>query len=89
MFGTASQNQRDFLCDDYEDLLFSQQNARFRPNKCSIAVARDDEEMRPVLDEILNFQSNCHDDSHQGVLDHQSWTFCDSNLAEEVRIEVV
>ena len=46
--------QRNFLCDDYEDLLFPHRNDYIVKNDF-ITPNGKDEGMRPILDEILNF----------------------------------
>jgi hypothetical protein len=55
IFGNVQRAQRDLLSDDYDDLMFSNSNLRFKPTPDFDAPNRDDEHMRPVLDEILNF----------------------------------
>ena len=47
--------QRDFLCDDYEDLLFPHRNSYIAKKNDFITPNSKDEGIRPILDEILNF----------------------------------
>jgi hypothetical protein len=47
--------QRDFLCDDYEDLLFPHRNSYIAKQNDFITPNSKDEGIRPILDEILNF----------------------------------
>mgnify|MGYP001006968788 CR=1 FL=1 len=52
IFENVQKAQLAFLSDDYDDHLFSNPNSRCKDYD---PVSSDDQTMRPVLDEILNF----------------------------------